>query len=224
MNGISVRITGSGFERVANLGKRTADLSGFMRDKAIPAVRSSVAAEFLEQSWLRPDGGQEPWRPLVPFGAKAGIGSSPGVKAGGERKLLIDSGAYYDAWTGRGSGGIADAGPRSAIVGVSREAFPFASYIRGGTSARIRTGPLLIFPQERVAGGGRPRGHGRSRGASYVRQWKLWWYLGLTFDVWLTEKTLRDGMKLYPRPHATNNPALTRKLARLLTSYIKEAA
>lgn len=212
--GVSVRVNVAGFEQATGgIASRLRDLSSFLERKAVPIIRNSVAAEFLNQEWRRPDGGREAWRPLVPFGSRSG--SSPGVLAGGQHKPMIDTGAYLNAWTGKGSGGLVKVGPRSVVVGVQHEAFPFASYIRGGAGARIRTSPLLIFPRKRVAG---------RRGGSWVQQWALWWYLGLTFGVWLKEQTLRDGLKLYPRPHATRNPALTRQLGRSFAAYVLRAA
>jgi len=219
MSGIQVRVNVADFDRVAGgITSRLGDLSGFLREKAVPIIRNSIAAEFLNQEWRKPNGGRDPWRPLVPFGNRSG--ASPGVLAGGQHKPLINSGALFNAWTGQGSGGLVKIGPRSVVVGVQKSAFPFAEYLRGGVAGRIRTSPLLIFPEKRVAGGGQSK----DRKSSWVRQWALWWFLGLTYGVWLREQTLRDGMKLHPRPHATRNPEMTRQLRRSFAAYIRRAA
>ena len=177
---------------------------------AIKEIRYSVANEFNSQSWFPPSGGARPWALTQPFGNRLGSGNSLG-KGKGTKKTLIDTGAYFRALMGTGPGGIARITANRVVVGVELATFPYAAFLRGGVGAYISLAPLIIRPRKRVAT--------RHAGGSYVRQWALWWYLGLTYGVWLSEQKLREGLKLQPRPHLTANPVLTAKLRRLALKY-----
>lgn len=195
---VGMRLTSqtAGFRAVAD---RLDDLSPVMK-KAVALIRDSVAREFLNRAWYPPEGGSIPWTPLVPFGNRRN----------GSEKPLIDTGALFEALMGQGPGGFVQIGPRSVSVGVSASAFPYAKLVRGGTGANIRLSPWII----------RPRKAARGRSKTGARRWAMFWFLGFTYDVWLTEATLERGLRLKPRPFMTANPELERRLARMAEKYV----
>jgi hypothetical protein len=135
----------------------------------------------------------------------------------GDRKPLLKTGAYFEALQGRGAGSVEVVTAKTVRVGVDLAAFPFAGFIRGGTGADIRTSPLLILPRKRVAGWQPLTKRGKPRAPQ--TQWALWYYLGLTFGVWLSAETMVRGLKLPPRPHLTRNPLLVRQVVRLYEKF-----
>lgn len=167
---------------------------------AVGIIRDSIAREFLNRAWFMPSGGSRAWAPKVML---------PNTK---NERGLISSGKYFAALMGRGSGSVVKYGPRSVSVGVSTAEFPYARYIRGGTGGRISTAPIFIKPKKLA--------RGASAAGSSVSRWALWWWFGLTHGVWLSESKLREGIKLVPRPHATSNPELTRRLAAMARRYV----
>lgn len=184
--------------------------------KAIVAeVRLSVGAEFANQAWSAPDGSIRPWAKSVPFGKTFAAGA-------GEKKPLVKTGTYFEALMGRGAGSIEVVTPKTVTVGVDTTAFPFAGVIRGGTGADIRLAPTIVRPKKRVAGwrpltkAGKPR--------AYQTQWSMWYALGLGLGVWLSEKTMREGLRIPPRPHLTRNPRLTARVLKIYGRYIASGA
>jgi hypothetical protein len=194
-----------GLEKLLTGAKgRARDLSPYFKGRGVAAVRLSVGDEFHRHAWLTPRGGIVPWRDTQPFGTR------PKPK-----QNMIATGAYFRALMGRGPGSLVRVGPRSFDVGVEARMFPGAAALRGGKGGRISTAPLFIRPKTKAKG--------RAGGGSWVQQWAMWWRLGLTYGVWLKEETLRRGLKLYPRPHLTANPKLTRQLARGVARWIAKA-
>jgi hypothetical protein len=207
---VGIRVNSRAFESAtSDIRARLSDQTSLMR-AAVPVIRDSVAREFLTRTWFSPSGVNRPWPAETPFGDK---GSK---KGGGEKKPLIDTGGYFAALMGRGSGSVVKVTPHQVSVGVDLAQFPWAPYIRGGTGANIRLTPLLIKPTK-VA---KPKSKdGKPASADSPQHWALWWYLGLTYGVWLTRETLLAGIKLPPRPHLTANPQLTGKLQKLASRY-----
>jgi hypothetical protein len=181
----------------------------------VRAVRESVGAEFANQAWSAPDGSIRPWARNVPFGKALEV-------AAGEKKPLVRTGGYFEALMGRGAGAVEVVTAKTVTVGVDTTSFPFAGAIRGGTGADIRTAPLIIRPKKRVAGWQPLTKSGKPR--AWQTQWSMWWRLGLELGVWLSARTMRDGLRLPPRPHLTRNPRLTAKAAKIYGSYVASGA
>lgn len=205
-----IRIQSQGIkERLATISRRIDDWSVWARDSAIPIVRGRVATEFLNAVWFRPDGSTQRWRESHPFGNQLGSGQK--IVGGGEQKLLIRSGAYYRALMGRGPGALVSVSRRQFAVGVDAKIIPYGPIMRGGSGAVIRTAPYTIRPIKRSAWTGEPDGQ---------REWAMYWFILRTYGVSLSAETLREGMKLYPRPHMTNHPELMRRLVRSLEKFV----
>lgn len=191
---------------------RASDLSPALQNIP-PLIRASVAREFSGGYWASP-AGDVPWRPTQPFGTRDVVGT------------MISTGALRTALTTGGGGGFTRFEGNSVSVGVDGEVFPYASILRGG-SAVISTEPLTIKPIAKISRSNRTRDRKRDASGrfkegpvSYVRQFKMWWYLGLTFGVWLSEAKLREGIKLYPRPFMTANPQLDSEIGHVFIDYI----
>lgn len=159
-------------------------------------VRQSVDREFASHSWSSPSGVSVPWAQRVPFGNRV-LGAEP----------LVNTGAYRAALLG-GDGSITEVGADSVRVGVSGVRFPGAATLRGGSGNVVSQAPVYVKPVKRSSG--------KRSGGSWVRQWAMFWFLGLRYNVWLSEAKLREGLKMVPRPHMTMNPRLRLEL---LTSW-----
>lgn len=208
---ISIRVTASGLARQLGIQlSRIADMSKAMRACA-DFAHAQVAREFLGRVWFAPSGGSVPWAATHAFGSRP-ASSSP----------LVSSGAYLAALSGRGAGAIDVVGPRSFKIGADGATFPYAKFHRGGTGGAIRTAPWVIRPVKRTAQASTARGRRDTlRGrTSYVRQWSMFWKVGLTFGAWLSEKTLREGLRLPPRPHLTKHPALVQRCGEICRAFI----
>lgn len=202
---VSVRLQAGVIQRaLAPALRGLGDMTPVMK-QSVKLIRLSVAGEFLNRHWAQPSGGFLPWAPNVPWGVQEGPGGS-------EKKPLIASGKYYRALVQGGPGGFAIVTARTATVGVDLATFPYAPFVRGGVGALIRLTPLVIRAKKLVGGG-----KGDNKGP---RQYAMFFYLGLTFGVWLSLKKLEEGIRLPPRPHLTSNPALTKQIASKMASYI----
>lgn len=200
MGTIGLRVTVGGSLR-QGLGARLArlaDLEPAMTECAARA-RARVALEFEQRAWFSPSGGTIPWAPTHAFGRRS-ASASP----------LVSSGAYFAALEGRGAGAINVIGPRSFKIGADGAAFPYAHFHRGGTGATIRTTPWIIRPKATVSG----------KAGEGVRQWSMFWKLGLTFGAWLSKRTLEEGLRLPPRPHLTRHPELVRQCVSVCRTYV----
>lgn len=178
-------------------------------------VRLSVGGEFAAQAWSAPDGSIRPWAKSVPFGKAFAMGA-------GEKKPLVKTGAYFEALMGRGAGAVERVTARTVTVGVDTTAFPFAGVIRGGTGAEIRLSPTIILPRKRVAGWQPLTKRGKPR--AYQTQFSMWYRLGLELGVWLSEKTMREGLRIPPRPHLTRNPRLVGRVLKIYSRFIASGA
>lgn len=181
----------------------------------VAAVRLSVGTEFANQAWSAPDGSIRPWPRPVPFGKSFAVGA-------GEKKPLVKTGAYFEALMGRGAGSVEVVTAKTVTVGVDTSAFPFAAVIRGGTGADIRLSPTIILPKKRVAGWQPLTKKGKPR--AYQTQWSMWYRLGLELGVWLSERAMREGLRVPPRPHLTRNPRLVAKVLKIYSGYIASGA
>lgn len=208
---IGIRVTASSLR--AALGPRLArvlDMTPAMKECARRA-HSRVELEFASRAWFSPSGATIGWAPTHAFGNKP-ASTSP----------LVSSGAYLAALAGRGAGAIEVIGPRSFKIGADGATFPYGKFHRGGTGGTIRTAPWVIRPVKRMAQASTPRGRRATlRGrAPYVRQWSMFWKAGLAFGAWLSEATLRNGLRLPPRPHLTRHPELVRQCAAVCRAWI----
>lgn len=209
--GIQFRALFSG-RLLQEASKRLADLSRPLKSRGVAIVRNRVALEFLHRVWYMPGGGVRPWKPVKPFGNVAGEDGSLGPGKGG-RRPLINTGAYFNALQGRGAGSITRVTAKTLVVGVDASMYPQAKYLRGGTGATIKVSDWITRPRARIATARKGRG-------SYVRMWKMWWLLGIKYGVWLSEATLRRGLRLTPRPHLTRHPELVRQMAALIQRWV----
>jgi hypothetical protein len=206
---VGLRIDRAAFAKAIGVPRERISNPGPMLKAAVPLIRDSAAREFLSQSWFAPNGAVRPWTPTQPFGDRLGGGDSKGPGKG-TKKTMIDSGGLFEAIQGTGPGSVVVITANRVSVGVDLSAFPYAPILRGGVGADIDLSPAVIRPTKKVAGAG----------GSFVRQWAMFWFLGLTFGVWLSEAKLREGIVLPRRPYLTANPALTKRLAAMAERYL----
>ena len=113
------------------------------------------------------------------------------------------SGSLARAWAG-GQGGYQKINPRSATIGVN---LPFAEVHRGGARGQKR---VTRIRAKKIGAKGLPA---------------MWWFLGMTFGVWLNpDKLLADGVAVPSRPHATKNPRTVELVRDALLEEFREAA
>ena len=103
------------------------------------------------------------------------------------RRTLYGRGTYEGAWLGLRSGSLTIVRDRSVAVGVSTARYPQARVFQ-----RLR--PTIVRPRRMG-----PRG-----------RWAMAWFLGLTYDVWLSNARLQRGLINYPR-RVSLNPAMLRR-------------
>jgi len=104
----------------------------------ISALRASVAREFAQVGWSRPEGGVDRWKETLPFGnrpEKVPLGGSGGTLA--------------RAWAG-GTGGFTYTEPTRAGIGVS---LPYAAMHRGGRGTEAGGKVTIIRPKKYSKGG-----------------------------------------------------------------------
>lgn len=90
------------------------------------------------------------------------------------RKTMQASGNYRAAWLG-GAGGLENISANAIEIGVDRGQFKQVA-IHQGSAASVK-----VFPKSRTKGG---------------KDWKMRFFLGLTYGVWLTKKRLEMGLKI----------------------------
>lgn len=209
-----IRMQAAGvLKALAEARSRVDDWTRWAKESGVPIVRGRVQEEFLNAVWYRQDGSTQKWKESHPFGSNLGSGNK--LPGGGEQKLLIRTGAYFRALTGRGAGSLVQISKRQFSVGVDSKVIPYGPIIRGGTGAEIRTSPYIIKPIKKSAWTGEPDGQ---------REFALFWFILSKYGVALSAETLRNGLKLYPRPHMTSNPELMRRLARSIERFISKGS
>lgn len=174
-------------------------------DKVPPAMRRSVRREFASKSWAMPSGGSLRWQPTKPFGE-----CSPGAST------LKRSGTLFRAWSG-GAGSVTRVTAKTATIGVNPVTVPYAEYHRGMRGGRIDASHVFVIKPKKVAR------NSRGQFRSGPGHWAMFWYLGLTCGVWLSAETLRRGLRLPVRPHATNNPRLRKEILAIFRKHLLSA-
>jgi hypothetical protein len=49
----------------------------------------------------------------------------------------------------------------------------------------------------------------------------MFWYLGLTYGVWLSAETMKRGLRIPVRPYLTKHPVLVKGLTRILSDWVR---
>ena len=111
------------------------------------------------------------------------------------------SGAYRSAFLG-GAGAVQRITANSIEVGVNSGRFPQVKVHQGAYATR------RIKPKAKVSSG-------PNKG-----QWKMRFYLGLTYGVWMKNATLTKGLKL-PRRRVSVASATRKEISRFLARDIK---
>lgn len=162
--------------------------------RIIRAVRGVINEEFTRGVWLRPSGGSAPWKQGHDFGSHKA--KRPPLGGPGGRLAR--------AWAG-GRGGFSESDGNSVTIGVR---LPYAAVHRGGVE-NVQAGRITVIRPRRKGKGGRPA---------------MFWFLGLVLGVWLRKETLRRGLKVPARPHATDNPKTRQAVAEILADLIASRA
>ncbi len=97
------------------------------------------------------------------------------------RKTMLGSGLYRSAWGG-GAGAIEKITKTSVELGVDSGLFP---QVKIHQSRRPWT---LVKPKEKVL----------KMGPNYG-QWTMRWFFGLTYGIWMSNKRVGKGFKIYRR-------------------------
>lgn len=176
-------------------------------------VRKVGAGQQVMAKPLSSTRGQEALK-ILRFGAKGvraqfgdqteyrGNSSIPWVKGHdfGTRKApaktMQGSGAYRSAFLG-GAGAITEITANSVRIGVNAGKFPQVRVHQGAYGSR------RIKPKQKVTSG-------RNKG-----QWKMRFFLGLTYGVWMKNSTLSKGLKL-PRRRVSVSSTVRRNVAKYL--------
>ena len=93
------------------------------------------------------------------------------------RKTMDGNGTYRAAWLG-GPGSIESITPSVVTVGIERSVFPQVAIHQGPASV------VTIKPKAKTANG---------------KDWKMRFYLGLTYGVWMTKARLERGLAVHRR-------------------------
>lgn len=89
---------------------------------------------------------------------------------------LVRSGGLRAAWTGTGAGAVERVTATSVAIGVSTSVHPQAAIFQ-------KDGPTLIRAKRRTANG----------------RLAMQFFLGLTYDVWISQEKLLAGLRVDPR-------------------------
>lgn len=89
-------------------------------------------------------------------------------------KTMLGSGAYRAAFLG-GAGSITRVTPVSVEIGVQKSTFPQVAIHQGDRAS------VTVKPKRRTKGG---------------KDWKMRFFLGLTYGVWMSRKRIEQGFKI----------------------------
>lgn len=214
--------------------ERAKDLSPVMRTMEAQIRRGpgSIADQIARRAYFAEDGSVRPWQEpsILPAGASA----HPRVRAGEE--------IMWRAARGESAASISRSGPRFALVGVNdllvrqeaarlgNQIVSSASYfgfVTGDFSKRTSAAPALPAKpiarrpgQKRTGRGGGPKPENLTR---YTVQYAMWWFLGYTHGIWLTEAQLRAGIMTPPK-NIGWNPVLLERIRDRVADYIVGAS
>ena len=114
-------------------------------------------------------------------------------------KTMQAGGTYRRAWLG-GAGGVETISANAIEIGVDRTLFPQVA-IHQGSAASVR-----VFPKTRTKGG---------------KDWKMRFFLGLTYGVWLTKARIEQGLKIAHRRLSVSTD-VRKAIARMITAETKK--
>lgn len=109
-------------------------------------------------------------------------------------KTMLGSGLYRGAWLGA-AGAITRITPASVEVGVSRSLFPQVAIHQGKRSV------VTIKPKARTKGG---------------KDWKMRFFLGLTYGVWMSKARLARGLKV-PRRRVSVSSDVRKAVGKMIS-------
>lgn len=115
------------------------------------------------------------------------------------RKTMQASGLYRAAWLG-GAGGTEKIEANSITIGVEADKFPRVK-IHQGSAASVR-----VFPKKRTKGG---------------KDWKMRFFLGLTYGVWLTRARIEKGLEIARRRLSVSTD-VRKAVARMVAAETKK--
>lgn len=228
---VSLDITGAETLK-RRLQERSRDLSPVMKlaPSLIRKGPGSIAAQIAARAYFAEDGSVRPWR--EPAGLPAGGSSHPRVVAGEE--------IMWRAARGESAASITRTGGRFAAVGVNdllvrQEAArlgnqivssaDYFGFVTGNFSERQTAAPAIPSkPIARLPGQRRRSPSGRASPTPqnltrYTVQYAMWWFLGYTFGIWLTEGQLRSGVMTPPK-NIGWNPVLIERIRDQIADYI----
>ncbi len=108
-------------------------------------------------------------------------------------KTMLGSGNYKSAWLG-GFGGIEKITPQSVEIGVESNLFPQVKIHQGSRPS------VTVKPKRRTKGG---------------KDWKMRFFLGLTYGVWMSKKRIEQGFKI-PRRRVSVSSAVRKEVLQML--------
>lgn len=93
-------------------------------------------------------------------------------------KTMLDKGDYRAAWLGRAAGSVETITDNTLTIGVEREIYPQVAIHQGSAAS------VTVKPKTRTKNG---------------KDWKMRFFLGLTYGVWLTKARLEKGLVIARR-------------------------
>ena len=110
-------------------------------------------------------------------------------------KTMLGSGAYKSAFLG-GAGAITRVTPVSVEIGVDKVLFPQVAIHQGKRPS------VTVKPKARTKGG---------------KDWKMRFFLGLTYGVWMSRKRIEQGFKI-PRRRVSVSSAVRKEVLKMIRS------
>lgn len=211
------------------------DLSPVM--KLAPSIirkgPGSISEQIQRRAYMAEDGSIRPWQEpsILPASGR----SNPRVLAGEE--------IMWRAARGESAASITRTGPAFAVVGVNdllirQEAArlgneivsgsPYFSFVTGEWSRRTSPAPAIATKPTRRIGRPGPRTGLAPKVrpenlTAYTVKYAMWWFLGYTYGIWLTESQLRAGVMTPPK-NIGWNPVLIERLRDAVTDHVIAAA
>lgn len=108
-------------------------------------------------------------------------------------KTMLGSGGYKSAFLG-GAGSVTRVTPVSVEIGVDAGLFPQVKIHQGSRPS------VTVKPKRRTKGG---------------KDWKMRFFLGLTYGVWMSKKRIEQGFKI-PRRRVSVSSAVRKEVLQML--------
>lgn len=188
----------------------TAGKSGAAIAKAIRTGEGSLEEQIRRRTFIDERGASHPW--TEPRYVR---GDLPEPAAARERVL-------WDAALGRSGASITRIKDNSVAISVDEarvgqsaaalgnkivSSVPYFSFVTGG------------FNQRRTAATAQPVKPSLSRANFPQARWAMWWFLGLTYGLWLTDAALKRGIPTPPKNMGIS-PAVRRRALDSVLRYI----